>query len=133
MQCPECHSEVAEDVLVCVNCKTPLGTCTKCGRRSHFIEISFPQIIEKFFAFVLLGLSFNYSMVMFRQCALCNNIVQICIKCGNVFKGMNKCEKCLLPIPREMNKCPRCGYTHFVGIYSIANYLGSRMRRGDEK
>jgi len=119
MQCPECHSEVTEDVLVCVNCKTPLGTCTKCGRRSHFIEISFPQVIERFFAFVLLGLSFNYSMVMFRQCALCNNIVQICIKCGNVFKGMNK--------------CPRCGYTHFVGIYSIANYLGSRMRRGDEK
>jgi hypothetical protein len=116
MQCPKCHNEVAEDAPVCVSCKTSLGTCTKCGRRVHFIEISLPQIIEKFFALVLLGLSLNYSRVVFKQCALCNNTVQICIKCGNVFKGMNK--------------CPYCRHTHFVGVYSIVDYFGSILRGG---
>lgn len=118
MKCPQCSKELSENIPVCIHCGAEVGTCVHCREISYFIDISFPQKIERIFAYVLLGLSFNYSKVKFRQCALCRNHVQMCINCGRVFEGMNK--------------CPYCLHSHFVGTYSIIKYLKPAKGGRDE-
>jgi len=117
MQCPKCHNQVFENTPVCIHCGAEIGICIKCKKNSYFIDINFPQVLEYISAHVLLGLSFNYSKVKFRQCAICKNSVQICINCGRIFKGLNK--------------CPYCHYSHYVGLYSIIKYL--KPKKGERK
>ena len=114
MQCPQCNNQVFNNTSVCTNCGAEIGVCVKCNKFSYFIDIDFSQIVEWICASILLGILFNYSKVRFRKCATCKNSVQVCINCGGIFKGMNK--------------CPHCQYSHFVGSYSIITYLKSKMR-----
>lgn len=114
MQCPRCSNHVLDNTSVCIHCGTEIGVCIKCKSFSYFIDIDFSQRVEWVSALILLGILFNYSKVRFRKCAMCKNSVQVCINCGKAFKGMNQ--------------CPHCQYIHFVGSYSIINYLKSKMR-----
>jgi len=114
MQCPRCNNQVSNDTTVCIHCSAEIGICIKCKNFSYFIDIDFSQIMEWISASILLGILFNYSKVRFRKCAVCKNSVQICINCGKAFRGMNK--------------CPHCLYSHFVGSYSIIEYLRSKTR-----
>lgn len=119
MQCPKCYNQVFENTVVCNNCGAEIGICIKCKKHSYFIGINLPQILERISAYIISGLAFNYSKVKFRQCAICKNSVQICINCGRIFKGMNK--------------CPYCQYAHFVGAYSIIKYLKSTRGGSNER
>ena len=116
MQCPRCNNHVFNNTSVCTNCGAEIGVCVKCNKFSYFIDIDFSQLLEWICASILLGILFNYSKVKFRKCAMCKNSVQICINCGKAFRGMNR--------------CPYCLYSHFVGSYSIIEYLKSKWRGG---
>ncbi len=115
MQCPRCSNQILDNTSVCIYCGAEIGVCVKCKNFSYFMDIDFSHLLEWMCASILLGIFFNYSKVRFRKCAMCKNSVQICINCGKAFRGMNK--------------CPHCLYTHFVGSYSIIEYLKSK--RGD--
>ena len=114
MQCPRCNNQVFNNTPVCTNCGAEIGVCIKCKEFSYFIDIDFSQILEWISASILLAIFLNYSKVKFRKCATCKNSVQVCINCGQIFKGMNK--------------CPYCLYSHLVGSYPVIEYLKSIMR-----
>ena len=116
MPCPQCNSQVPNKASVCIHCGAEIGVCVKCKQFSYFIDIDFSQMLEWISASILLGVLFTYSRVRFRKCALCKNSVQVCMNCGKVFKGMNT--------------CPHCLHSHFVGSYSIIEYLKSKMKGG---
>ena len=113
MQCPKCNNPVSNNSSVCIYCGAEIGVCVKCKEFSYFIDIDFSQLLEWISASILLGIFFNYSKVRFRKCAMCKNSVQVCINCGKNFRGMNR--------------CPYCLYSHFVGSYSIIEYLKAKM------
>jgi predicted amidophosphoribosyltransferase len=114
MHCPRCNNQVSNNTTVCIHCGAEIGVCIKCKSFSYFVDIDVSQLLEWISASILLGIFFNYSKVKFRKCAMCKNSVQVCINCSKTFKGMNK--------------CPHCSYSHFVGSYSIFEYLKSKVR-----
>jgi len=114
MHCPQCNNQVSNNTTVCIHCGAEIGVCIKCKNFSYFVDIDFSQLLEWISASILLGILFNYSKAKFRKCAMCKNSVQVCINCGKTFKGLNK--------------CPYCSYSHFVGSYSIIEYLRSKVK-----